>query len=174
MTAAGSAPESALAPLRIATFRSLWLASIASNFGGLIQGVGAAWLMTTIATSAEMVALVQASTTLPIMLFSLVAGAIADGYQRRRVMLVAQGFMLAASAGLTVVAWFGLVTPWVLLGFTFLIGCGGAFNNPAWQAAVGDVVPRSHIGAAVLLNGVGFNATRSVGPAVGGAIVAAA
>ncbi|MFX3658274.1 MAG: MFS transporter [bacterium] len=174
MSTAGSASDSTLAPLRIATFRSLWLASVASNFGGLIQGVGAAWLMTSIATSADMVALVQASTTLPIMLFSLVAGAIADGYQRRRVMLVAQSFMLAASAGLTIVAWFELVTPWVLLGFTFLIGCGVAFNNPAWQAAVGDVVPRDKIAAAVLLNGVGFNATRSVGPAVGGAIVAAA
>ncbi len=167
-------PESTLAPLRIPTFRALWFASIASNFGGLIQGVGAAWLMTSIATSADMVALVQTSTTLPIMLFSLMAGAIADGYQRRRVMLIAQTFMFLVSSGLAVTAWLGLVTPWVLLSFTFLIGCGIAFNNPAWQAAVGDVVPRDKIAAAVLLNSVGFNATRSLGPALGGAIVAAA
>ncbi|MEQ8859283.1 MAG: MFS transporter [Pseudomonadales bacterium] len=169
-----SEPESTLAPLRIPTFRALWLASIASNFGGLIQGVGAAWLMTSIATSADMVALVQTSTTLPIMLFSLMAGAIADGYQRRQVMLIAQCFMFLVSTGLALCAWLDLVTPWVLLSFTFLIGCGIAFNNPAWQAAVGDVVPRDRIAAAVLLNSVGFNATRSLGPALGGAIVAAA
>lgn len=174
MSDAPADPIPALAPLRIGTFRSLWLASLVSNFGGLIQGVGAAWLMTTISGSADMVALVQASTTLPIMLLSLVAGAIADGYPRRQVMLLAQGFMFLVSAALAVSAWLGVVTPWLLLTFTFLIGCGVAFNNPAWQAAVGDIVPRPVIPAAVLLNGVGFNVTRSVGPAIGGAIVATA
>ena len=165
---------SALAPLRIKAFRSLWMANMVSNFGSLIQGVGAAWLMTSITSSANMVALVQASTTLPIMAFSLMSGAIADGFDRRRVMLFAQLFMFVASASLAVTAWLGFVTPWGLLGFTFLIGCGVAFNNPAWQAAVGDILPREDISAAVLLNGVGFNVTRSVGPAIGGAIVAAA
>jgi len=165
--------ESTLAPLRFPTFRALWFASMASNFGGLIQGVGAAWLMTTIAGSADMVALVQTSVTAPIMLLSLVAGAVADNFERRTVLLVAQLSMFLASAGLAVTAWFGLVSPWVLLAFTFLIGCGGAFNNPAWQAAVGDLVPRQHIAGAVLLNSVSFNVTRSVGPAAGGAIVAA-
>lgn len=135
----GQTPPSALAPLRVPTFRALWFASMGSNFGGLIQGVGAAWLMTSISTSADLVALVQASTTLPIMLFSLMAGAIADGYPRRSVMLLAQGFMFLVSATLAVCAWSGLVTPWILLTFTFLIGCGVAFNNPAWQAAVGDI-----------------------------------
>jgi len=166
--------ESTLAPFRIPMFRNLWLASMVSNFGGLIQGVGAAWLMTTIAGSADMVALVQTSTTLPIMLFSLIAGAVADSYPRRNVMLAAQIVMFLISGGLAVTAWMGFVTPWILLSFTFLIGCGAAFYNPAWQAAVGDVVPREKIASAVLLNSVSFNVTRSVGPAVGGAIVAAA
>lgn len=166
--------DSTLAPFRIRTFRNLWFASMASNFGGLVQGVGAAWLMTSIAGSADMVALVQTSTTAPIMILSLVAGAIADGFPRRQVMLAAQIFMFLASVGLAATALAGLVTPWILLSFTFLIGCGGAFNNPAWQAAVGDVVPRDKIAPAVLLNSVSFNVTRSVGPAIGGAIVAAA
>ena len=121
-----------------------------------------------------MVALVQASTTLPIMLFSLAAGAFADNFNRRQVMLVAQGFMLVVSVSLTVAAWMGVLTPWSLLGFTFLIGCGIALNNPAWQASVGDMVPRAHLPAAVALNSVGFNLTRSVGPAIGGLIVATA
>jgi len=99
-------------------------------------------MMTTITTSESMVALVQASVTLPIMVFSLAAGAVADNFNRRSVMLVAQLFMLAVSVGLALAAWFELLSPWGLLGFTFLIGCGTALNNPSWQASVGDVVPQ--------------------------------
>ncbi|WP_275787643.1 MFS transporter [Pararhizobium gei] len=165
---------SPLAPFRNDTFRTIWVASLASNFGGLVQAVGAAWMMTSITSSANMVALVQASTSLPIMLFSLVSGALADNFDRRRIMLVAQCFMLTVSALLTVFTYFGLITPWLLLTFTFLIGCGTALNNPSWQASVGDMVPRDVLPAAVALNSMGFNITRSVGPAIGGAIVAAA
>jgi len=166
-------PPSPLAPFRNATFREIWIASLASNFGGLIQAVGAAWMMTSITTSANMVALVQASTALPIMLFALVGGAIADSFSRRSVMVVAQLFMLTVSAALAACAYLGFITPWLLLSFTFLIGCGTALNNPSWQTSVGDLVPRSDLPAAVALNSVGFNLTRSVGPAAGGAIVAA-
>jgi MFS family permease len=165
---------SALAPFRHGIFRAVWSASLVSNFGGLIQGVGAAWMMTTIATSPYQVALVQASTTLPIMLFALVAGAIADSFNRRKVMLVAQTFMLVVSALLTLFTWQGWMTPWTLLAFTFLIDSGTALNSPSWQASVGDMVPRAKVPAAVALNSLGFNITRSVGPAIGGVIVAAA
>ncbi len=161
-----------LAPLRYGVFRAIWLATLVSNLGGLIQAVGAAWMMTALTPSAAMVALVQAALTLPIMLFSLASGAMADSFDRRRVMLAAQGFMLATSAALAAAAWAGLLTPWLLLGFTFLIGCGTALNNPSWQASVGDMVPRQDLPAAVALNSVGFNLTRSVGPAIGGALVA--
>jgi MFS family permease len=165
---------SPFAPLNNETFRFVWFASLASNFGGLIQSVGAAWMMTSISSSVNMVALVQASISLPIMLFSLVSGALADSFDRRRVMLIAQGFMLSVSLLLTACAYFGLITPWLLLMFTFLIGCGTALNNPSWQASVGDIVPRDMLPAAVSLNSLGFNITRSVGPALGGVIVAAA
>lgn len=165
---------SPLAPLREPMFRTLWLANLGSSFGGLIQGVGAAWLMTSLTDSANMVALVQASTTLPVMLFSLLGGAIADGFNRRAVMIAAQLFMLITSVLLVVVTYTGLVTPWLLLVFTFLVGCGLAFNNPSWQASVADLVPRPVLPAAVALNSIGFNLSRSFGPAVGGAIVAAA
>ncbi|MCC2688743.1 MAG: enterobactin exporter EntS [Rhizobiaceae bacterium] len=174
MTDAPAPPRvRAFAPFRHGIFRSVWLASLASNLGSLIQGVGAAWLMTSITQSADLVALVQASSALPIMLFSLLSGAIADNFDRRAVMLVAHGFMLVVSVALTVFAYAGGMTPWLLLGFTFLVGCGSALNNPSWQAAVGDMVPRDHVPAAVALNSVSFNLTRSVGPAIGGAIVAA-
>lgn len=165
---------SPLAPFKHDTFRVIWVASLASNFGGLIQAVGAAWMMTSITDSVNMVALVQASTSLPIMLFSLISGALADNFDRRRIMLVGQCFMLCVSALLTLCAYFGIITPWLLLLFTFLIGCGTALNNPSWQASVGDMVPRDVLPAAVALNSMGFNITRSVGPAIGGVIVAAA
>jgi MFS family permease len=163
-----------LAPFKNQTFRTIWIASLASNFGGLIQAVGAAWMMTSISNSQDMVALVQSSTTLPIMLFSLIAGALADNFNRRSIMLTAQLFMLAVSIALTIFAYLDLLTPWLLLCFTFLLGCGVALNNPAWQASVGDIVSREMLPQAVTLNSVGFNITRSVGPAIGGAVVAAA
>lgn len=165
---------SPLAPFRNETFRVIWAASLISNFGGLIQSVGAAWMMASITSSANMVALVQASTSLPIMLFSVAAGALADNFDRRKLMLTAQCFMFTVSIALTLCAWYGAITPWLLLTFTFLIGCGTALNNPAWQASVGDMVPREDLPAAVSLNSMGFNITRSVGPAIGGVIVAAA
>ncbi|WP_354076345.1 MFS transporter [Constrictibacter sp. MBR-5] len=171
--AAKPATPSLFAPLNSPVFRAVWIASLASNFGGLIQAVGASWMMTSIGT-AETVALVQASVTLPIMLLSLPAGALADTLDRRTMMLAAQAFMLAASILLTACAWAGVITPWLLLTFTFLIGCGTALNGPAWQASVGEMVPKVDLPGAVVLNSMGFNLARSVGPAVGGMIVATA
>ena len=74
-------------------FRAVWIGNMFSNFGGLVQAVGAAWLMTLIAASDTQVALVQATTTLPVMVFALFSGAVADSYNRRTVMLAAQAFM---------------------------------------------------------------------------------
>ena len=169
-----AARPSPFAPLRHGTFRAVWLANLISNFGGLIQAVGAAWLMTSLTGSAALVALVQASISLPIMLFSLAAGAIADNYDKRAVMLVAQAFMIAVSVVLAGCAFLGLIAPWSLLVFTFLIGCGTALNNPAWQSSVRDMVPRQDLPQAIALNSVGMNIARSVGPALGGMIVAVA
>lgn len=166
--------DDARAPFRIPIFRAVWTASMASNFGGLIQSVGASWMMIALNGSEQQVALVQSSQALPIMLLSLLAGAVADNMDRRTVMLAAQIFMLVASVALTIFAWAGGLTPWLLLGFTFLVGCGTAVNSPAWQASVGEMVPRSILPSAVALNSMGYNIARSLGPAIGGAIVAAA
>ena len=162
------------APFGNPTFRELWLASQTSNLGGLVQMVGAGWLMTSLAGSSDMVALVQASNTLPIMVFSLVAGALADSFDRRRILLGAQVFMFVVSVGLAVSAYLDLLGPWGLLGFTFAIGCGMALYNPSWQASMGDIVSRQSLSAAVTLNAMGFNLMRSVGPAFGGFLVALA
>ena len=174
----GKAPAidkaSTWSPLRNPTFRSLWLSSGSSNLGALIQVVGAGWLMVQLTPSPVMVALVSSSNTLPMVVLSLLAGALADSFDRRRLMILAQSFMALAAAGLTLAVYFGTITPVLLLVFTFLIGCGKAMFNPAWQASVGDIVPRREVAAAVSLNSMAFNVMRSVGPAAGGAIVAAA
>lgn len=162
---------SALYVLRHKIFASLWLATLVSNLGGLVQGVAAAWLMTSLSDSRSLVALVQASTTLPIVLFSLPSGALADSFERRTIMLTALVWMLGLSVLLCVFAYLGLLTPWLLLAFTFLIGSGQALFNPSWQSSMGDIVPKEDIPAAVTLNGMGFNMMRSVGPAIGGVVV---
>ncbi|WP_347137569.1 MFS transporter [Paracoccus sp. SSK6] len=172
-TASRPASPSALAPFRYPDFRLLWGATLISNFGGLVQAVGAAWLMTQLTDSATLIALVQASNTLPIMLLALASGALADIFDRKAILMFAQCFMAAVSLALAIVAWQGWLTPWLLLGFTFLIGAGQALYNPPWQASMGDLVPRADLPAAVTLNSVGFNLMRSVGPAAGGFIVAA-
>src|SRR6516162_1281000 len=117
-----SRTDSIVAPLRHLTFRRIWLASLLSNLGSLIQGVGAAWAMTQMTSSADKVALVQTALMLPVMLISMPAGAIADMYDRRVVALVSLGIALAGATALTVLAWVGLVTPNLLLALCFVVG----------------------------------------------------
>jgi MFS family permease len=161
-----------LAPFEHRAFALFWWASLASSFGSMIQTVGASWLMTTIAPAPDMVALVQTANALPFFFLSLLSGALADTRDRRTIMLVSQVLALLASAALAVVVLVDVMTPSLLLGLTFLIGCGAALFAPAWQASIGDQVPRAQIAPAVMANAVGFNLARSVGPALGGVIVA--
>jgi MFS family permease len=162
-----------LAPFEHRVFALFWWASLVSSLGGMIQTVGASWLMTTIAPSADMVALVQTASTLPFFFLSLVAGAYADTRDRRKMMIVSQVLALAASAALAAVVLLDAITPALLLGLTFLIGCGTAMFAPAWQASIRDLVPATLIPSAVMANAVGFNLARAVGPAIGGVTVAA-
>jgi MFS family permease len=166
------APGSTLSPLSHRLFLTLWLASLAAYFGNAIQSVGAAWLMTALDGRADRVALVQTAIQLPIMLFALVGGAVADLYDRRRVMLAAQTGIALASAALALLAWGRLVTPWLLLSLTFALGIGTAFYNPAAQASLGATVPRPELAGAASLHILGFNVARTLGPAIGGALVA--
>jgi MFS family permease len=166
------ATDGIAAPLRHAVFRRIWLASLVSNLGILIQGVGAAWAMTQMTSSADKVALVQTALMLPVMLISMPAGAIADMHDRRIVALVSLGIALVGATALTVLAWLGLVTPNILLALCFVVGSGMALFGPAWQASVSEQVPAETLPAAVALNGISYNIARSFGPAIGGIVVA--
>jgi MFS family permease len=178
MTDTGSKPPprswGAFEPLRESTFRVIWLTSVLSNFGQLIQGVGAAWEMTRLTSSASMVALVQTALMVPLMLVAVPAGAIADMFDRRKIALVGLTFATICAATLTVLASLGYTTPWLLLCFCSLIGAGVALYGPAWQASVVEQVKPEHLPAAVALGSVSYNLARSFGPAVGGLIVVAA
>jgi MFS family permease len=160
------------APLRRRLFRAIWAATLVSQFGWLIQSVGAAWLMTQLDPNPAMVALVQTATTAPILLVSLLAGALADLWDRRRVILLSVASMLATSALLAALSWAGIMGPWLLLLLTFMLGAAAAMGQPATQAIVRELVPTRELAAAVTANAVGFNLARSVGPALGGLIVA--
>ena len=171
----GDAPaKGILAPLRHPVFRRIWTASLLSNLGLLIMGVGAAWSMTQMTSSADKVALVQTALMLPVALLSTVAGAIADMFDRRAVGLFALSIALTGSVCLTAFAWLGLMTPALLLVFCFTVGSGMALFGPAWQASVSEQVPPEALPSAVALNGISYNIARSFGPAIGGVIVAAA
>ena len=162
------------APLRHSAFRRIWLASLLSNLGLLIQGVGAAWAMTQMTASADKVALVQTALMLPVMLISMPAGAIADMYDRRIVALVSLSIALSGATALSVLAWLGLITPQILLLFCFVVGSGNALFGPAWQSSVSEQVPSETLPSAVALNGISYNIARSFGPAIGGIVVATA
>jgi MFS family permease len=161
-------------PLREPLFRSLWVAAVISYIGTWMQNVGAGWLMTQLTLSPLMVSLVQAASTLPVFLVILPAGALADMVDRRRLLLITQGWMVLAAALLGVFTVLGHVTPWILLLFTFGMGLGAVMNDPAWQAITPEIVSPQQFAPAVALNSVGFNVARAVGPAVGGLVIAMA
>ncbi len=161
----------ALAPLRHPLFRSLWLANVTVSLGMWMQSTTAGWLMTSLSPNALMVSMVQAATVLPIFLFVLPAGAMADIVDRRVLLLCTQSWMLLAATALTVMTMLGLTTAWSLLGLIFALGTGTAMNAPAWGTVMAESVPRSDLVQAVALNGVGFNIARAVGPALAGILL---
>ena len=173
MTPAETSARSTWAPLIHTWFRWLWIANIVSNIGTWMQNVGAAWLMTGLAHSALLVALVQTATNLPVFLLGLPAGAVADIVDRRRLLIVTQSWMLAAAAALGFLTLAHATGPWTLLWLTFALGLGSTVNAPAWQAIMSELVPKKDLPGAIALNSMGFNLARSIGPALGGLVVAA-
>ena len=163
---------SLLTPFTYGLFRAIWIASVVSNIGTWMQNVAGVWLVTTLTTSALLVALMQTATSLPSFLLSMPAGAIADLIDRRRLLLVTQGFMAVVAFLLGTLTLTGHVSAFGVLGFTFLLGMGAALNSPVWQTVTTELVPRSVLPFAITLNGVSNNIARAIGPAIGGVIIA--
>ncbi|MFI6035125.1 MFS transporter [Streptomyces sp. NPDC051315] len=167
-----SRADSPWAPLAARLFRALWLAQLVSNVGGWMQTVGAQWLL--VGDDAALVTLVQTASSLPVVLLALPSGVIADRFDRRWVLLTAQFAMVAVSGALTALAFADALTPAALPSLTFLLGRGTALMGPAWQAIQPELVDRERLGQAAALGAVNMNLARAVGPAIGGAVVAAA
>jgi MFS family permease len=163
-----------LGPLHEPLFRGLWIAAVISYIGTWMQNVGAGWMMASLTMSPLMVGLVQAANSIAVFLVVLPAGAIADVVDRRKLLLITQIWMVLAAAALGVLAIAGLVTPALLLLFTFLMGFGAVLNDPAWQAITPEVVSRENFAAGIALNSAGYNVARAIGPALGGLVIFAA
>ena len=164
---------SGFAPLKIPLFRDRWIASTVSNLGTWMQDTAGTWLMTTLTASPLLIALMQAAASLPVLFLGLLAGATADIFDRRRLIIFWQVWMLGSVAVLAVLTFLGHISPWALLAFTFMLNIGSAMNNPAWQAIVPELVPRDLIADTVSLSSASNNLARAVGPALGGLMVAA-
>jgi MFS family permease len=158
-------------PLRHPLFRVLWLATLVSNVGTWMQEVANGWLMTTLAPSPLMVALVQTATTLPMFLLALPAGALADVLDRRKLLLATQTWMMLSAAVMAILTLTGAMTPTLLLICTFWMAVGAALNSPGWHAVTPEIVPKPMLPAAVTLNGLAINCAKAIGPGLGGIVV---
>jgi MFS family permease len=164
-------PPSAWSPLAVPAFRTVWTATLVANIGAWVASVGTGWLMTTLDPSPIWVSLVSAATALPMFLFALPAGALADIVDRRKLLIVAQIFMLAVMLLLCVLTVMGAITPITLLILIFVLEAGSAFETPAFLAVLPQLVPKNELGPALALNGLGINISRVIGPALGGLVI---
>jgi predicted MFS family arabinose efflux permease len=165
--------QSPWSPFRHATFTVIWITTLVSNIGGWMYSSASAWFMTSLDSDPLMVSLVQVAATLPMVLFALPAGALADIVDKRRYLIGAETFIAVVSTLFAALVWLHVIGPISLLLFTFLIEAGSAATAPAWQSVVPQLVPRLELPAAIAMNSVGINVSRALGPALGGLITVA-
>ena len=161
------------APLRTPPFRQLWLAQFVSNVGSWMQTVAAQWVMLSLTSSAVLIGAISAAGSLPVLLLAIPAGALGDLVDRRRLIAATQVLMLLASTALAVLAALSGLTPAVILALLFVIGCGTAISAPTWQTLQPELVPMDDRAQAIALGSVNQNLARAIGPAIGGALLAA-
>jgi len=161
-------------PLRVPIFRHLLIADLVSDIGTFMQNVGAAWLMVSLRAGPGYVALIQTAASLPYFLLALPAGSAGDIFDRRRLILYTEAWMVGVAFVLAVLTISGLTSPWLLLALTFALSAGDAFENPTWRAILPELVSQDDLAAASALNGIEFNLARAVGPAIAGAVIATA
>ena len=152
-------------------FAMLWVATIVSNIGGWMYSAAAGWLTTSLTKDAFLVSLVQVANSAPLFLLAMVAGALTDIVDKRRLLIWGESATAVLSGIFAAYVWLNWVTPVSLLWFMFLVSVCGALTSPAWQAVVPSLVPKEELPGAISANSVGFNLSRAVGPALAGAII---
>jgi MFS family permease len=166
-------PASAWGALRYPVFRYLWIATVVSNVGGWMYNAASGWLMTSLNPNPLVVSLVQVANSLPLFLFALPAGALADMIDKRRFILVLEILTTLFSALFALLITLHVVTPVLLLIFILFVGTLGALETPAWQAIVPALVPQNALSSAVAVNSLGVNISRVLGPALTGIVILA-
>jgi MFS family permease len=158
-------------PFRHRAFTVIWIATVVSNVGGWMYSVASGWLMTSLDPNAFIVSMVQVANSLPMFLFAIPAGALADIVNQRRFLIFGESTITMVSAAFAALVWLHLITPVSLLLFSFVVTVGSAMTAPAWQAVVAKLVPKTDLPSAVAANSVGINVSRAIGPALGGVII---
>jgi MFS family permease len=158
-------------PFRHRAFTVIWIATVVSNIGGWMYNVASGWLMTSLDSNAFIVSMVQVADSLPMFLFAIPAGAIADIVNQRRFLILGESTITIVSTAFAALVWLNLITPGSLLVFTFIVTVGSAMTAPAWQSVVAQLVPKPDLPSAVAANSVGINVSRAIGPALGGVII---
>src|SRR6202043_1378773 len=161
-------------PLRVSTFRNLLVADVVSDIGTFMQNVGAAWLMVSLGAGPIYVALTQTASSLPYLLLALPAGSAGDIFDRRKLVLATESWMMGVALLLAVLTIAGFMSPWLLLVLTFALSAGDAFETPTWRAILPELVPKDDLAAASALNGIEFNLARAGGPALAGIVITVA
>jgi predicted MFS family arabinose efflux permease len=153
-------------------FRLMWIGACTSSIGTWMQIVAQGWLIYRLSHSAFLLALDQFLGGLPIFLFSLIGGVIADRIERRRILLGSQWIQMASAGILTVLVATGTVHVWHILTLSFVSGFAQAFGGPAYQALIPMLVDREDMPNAIALNAIQFNLAVTVGPALAGQALA--
>ena len=160
-------------PFSHLAFTVIWTASLVSNVGTAMFDTASGWLITSLDANPITVSLVQVAVSLPLFLFTLPSGALADVIDSRRLLIAVEVAILAVSVVFAGLVSLNLATPPLLLATTFLLGVGGALTSPAWGATIPMLVPKQDLDSATAANGVAFNIGRAAGPALGGLVIAA-
>ena len=153
-------------------FRLMWIGACTSSIGTWMQIVAQGWLIYRLSHSAFLLALDQFLGGIPIFLFSLIGGVIADRVERRRILLASQYLQMASAAVLTVLVTTGVVHVWHILCLSFVSGFAQAFGGPAYQALIPTLVEKDDMPNAIALNSIQFNVAVMVGPALAGQTLA--
>ena len=157
--------------MRSKIFAIAWTVNVISSVGTHIHHTSEKLQMAQLTDSTLFVALLDSANTLPVFILGLSAGAIADILDRRKLLIATQTFMLICAAILSILTFLHITTPTILLIIAFLIGIGSAFGMPAYQAIVPELIERRHlIPDGIIINSVGYNLSRTIGPALGGVI----
>jgi MFS family permease len=169
---AGTALRRVAAAFASRDFRTLWMGACTSSIGTWMQSVAQNWLVLTLTNSAFFLGLDAFLGQLPIMLFTLIGGVVADRRDRRRVLLTSQYIQMTTAFTLAALVYFGVVKIGFVLALSFATGCAQAFGGPAYQSLVPALVEKKDLPNAIALNSIQFNLARVIGPLLAGIALA--